>query len=394
MAVFAFGSVACALSESLLQIVAARVVQGMGGAMMVPVGRLVVLRAVPRTELLSALSLLSIPALLGPITGPPLGGLITTYASWHWIFWINLPFALAGIVLALIFVPDVKAATKTGFDYLGFALIGPGLSMFLAGASLFGVEGVGSVWVVLIIATGAVLIAAYIRYAMSRSGALIDLTLLKIPSFRYTIVGGFLFRIGLGATPFLLPLLLQEGFGYSAFQSGMITFVTGLGALTMKTSAPYILRRFGFRRVLISNAVLASVFAMAPALFVLGVPVAGMILLLFLGGLLRSLQFTSLSIVIYSDIGEEELSRASTFAATLQELSGTIGIAVAALILQLTQYATGTPALTAGHFTVCFVLLGLLAISSLVELTRLDPGVGRGMIGAAKGGEPDGKARL
>ncbi len=385
MIVFALGSIACALSQSLLQIVTARVLQGIGGAMMVPVGRIVVLRSVPRAELMGAMALLSIPALLGPISGPPLGGFITTYASWQWIFWINVPFAMVGIVLAVLFIPDLRAASQSRFDFVGFALIGPGLSLFLAGASLLGVEGVGWAWVFAITVAGAVLILAYGRYALSRGDALIDLTLLQIPTFRAAIIGGFLFRVGIGATPFLLPLLLQEGMGYSPFQSGLITFVTGLGALTMKTLAPRILRRFGFRPVLMLNAVLASLLAMTPALFVLGVPVAAMMVLLFAGGLLRSLQFTSLSIVVFADIAEDKLSRASTFSATLQELSGTVGIAFAAIVLQLTQFAAGSQGLQAGHFTICFVLLGLIAIVSLVEIRRLDLNAGHTLIARDKG---------
>jgi EmrB/QacA subfamily drug resistance transporter len=384
MVVFAMGSIACALSQNVPQIVAARVFQGIGGAMMVPVGRIVVLRVVPRAEFVGAMALLSIPALLGPISGPPLGGFITTYASWQWIFWINVPFAIVGILLALSLIPDIRASEQARFDFLGFALIGPGLSMVLAGVSLLGVEGVGGWWVYLVMIAGGGLIIAYIRYALARPGALIDLTLLKIPSFRAGIVGGFIFRVGLGASPFLLPLLLQEGLGFSAFHSGMVTFVTGLGAITMKTLAPRILRRFGFRRVLLVNAVAASLLAMLPALFIYHPPVYVMIAVLFVGGLLRSLQFTSLSIVVFSDITEEEISRASTFSATLQELSGTVGIAVAAIVLQTIQHARGASNLAASHFPMAFVLLGIIAILAIVELRRLDPKAGEAMIAGRK----------
>lgn len=380
MVVFALGSICCALSRNVLEIVASRVFQGMGGAMMVPVGRIVVLRVVPRAEFVGAMALLSIPALLGPISGPPLGGFITTYATWQWIFWINVPFAAAGILLALLLIPDIRASEQTSFDTVGFALIGPGLSLFLAGASLLGVEGVGGWWVDLIIVAGAGLILTYVRYAMSRTGALIDLSLLKIPSFRAGIIGGFIFRVGLGATPFLLPLMLQEGLGFTPFQSGMVTFVTGLGAITMKTLVPRILRRFGFRNVLLFNTVAASLLAMVPALFVLQPPVAAMMAVLFVGGLLRSLQFTSLSIVIFSDISEDEISRASTFSATLQELSGTVGIALAAIILQFVQHARGSTVLAATHFPTAFILLGLLAVCALIELRKLDVKAGEAMI--------------
>lgn len=386
MVVFAVGSIACALSTSVFQIVAARVLQGMGGAMMVPVGRIVVLRVVPRKEFVGAMALLSIPALLGPISGPPLGGFITTYASWQWIFWINVPFAIVGVVLALLFIPDIRATGQAAFDYVGFALIGPGLSMFLAGISLLGVEGVGGWWVTPLTILGAVLMVAYVRYALSRGDAIIDLNLLKIPSFRSGIVGGFIFRVGLGATPFLLPLLLQEGLNFSAFQSGMVTFVTGLGAITMKTLAPRILRRFGFRPVLMCNAVAAAVLAMVPALFVLSPPVWVMIAVLFVGGLLRSLQFTSLSIVVFADISEDAISRASTFSATLQELSGTVGIAVAAIVLHVIQHSRGSATLMASHFPLAFVLLGVIAMLSMIELRKLSDDAGQAMIEGRKVG--------
>ncbi len=382
MLVFGLGSIACALSESLAQIVMARVLQGMGGAMMVPVGRLVVLRAVPRAELVGAMSLLSVPALMGPIMGPPLGGMLTSYATWQWIFWINIPIAACGIVLAVLYIPDLRAAEHVAFDYVGFALIGPGLSLLLAGTSLLGVEGVAGIWIAATIATGAALVIAYVHYARRRMDALIDLNLLKISTFRTTALAGFLFRVGVGATPFLLPLMLQEGLGYAAFQSGLITFISGAGALAMKALAPPILARYGFRRVLIANAFIATALAALPAVFVLGLPVAVMVVMLFGSGLARSLQFTCLNLVIYADIEEKVLSRASSFAATLQELSGAMGIAVAALVLQLGQHVTGSTALEARHFVACFLVVGLVAVTSAAVLRRLPEGAGAQMIKA------------
>jgi len=380
MIVFAAGSIACALSQSLAQIVAARVLQGMGGAMMVPVGRLVVLRAVPRSELVSAMSLLSIPALMGPIMGPPVGGLLTTYVSWHWIFWINIPIAAMGVVLAIMFIPDLRAASPPSFDVIGFGLIGPGLSAFLAGLSLLGVEGVDMRVIVATILAGVALIAAYVRYALRRGDALIDLRLLAIPTFFVGIVGGFLFRIGVGATPFMLPLFVQEGLGYAAVQSGLITFISGAGALTMKAIAPRLLQRYGFRRVLVFNGMVACLLVSAPALFAFWAPVGFMLAVLFVGGLTRSLEFTCISSIIFADISEDQLSRASSFAATVQELSGTVGIAIAALVLQFGQRIDGADTLNSNHFVACFLVIGMLAVTSLTMFRRLDEGVGAGLI--------------
>ena len=235
MVVFAAGSIACALSTGLGSLVAARVLQGMGGAMMTPVGRLIVLRTVPRTEIIGAIAWLSIPALVGPVLGPPLGGFITTYFNWRWIFWINIPVALAGIALITRYIPDVREEAPKGFDLRGFLLIGPGLSMFLTGVTLLGLGLVTQETVVAVIFAGAALLAAYVWHALRTPEPIIDLKLLAIPTFRAGVVGGFLFRTGLGAGPFLLPLLFQAGFGMTAFQSGMLTFATGVGSLFMKT---------------------------------------------------------------------------------------------------------------------------------------------------------------
>ncbi len=277
------------------------------------------------------MALIAMPALLGPVLGPPVGGFITTYAGWHWIFWINVPIAIAGIVLAMLFIPPIRETASPGFDWTGFALVGPGLALVLGAISLLGLDyGTGYLNVVLLI-VGALLLVAYVRHALKRDNALIDLGLMRIPTFRMGILGGFLFRVGVGATPFLLPLLLQASLGMTAFQSGMTTFVTGAGALTMKFVAPRIIARYGFRQVLLKNAFSAALFAAAPVLFVLGVPIPVMMALLFIGGLSRSLEFTSVNAVVYADVPQDALSRASTFSAVLQELSGSVGIAVAAL---------------------------------------------------------------
>ena len=341
MVVFAAGSIACALSTGLGSLVAARVLQGMGGAMMTPVGRLIVLRTVRRAEMIGAIAWLSIPALVGPVLGPPLGGFITTYFDWRWIFWINIPVALAGIALITRFIPDVREETPKGFDLRGFLLIGPGLSLFLTGVTLLGLGLVTQQTVVAVIFAGAALLVAYVWHAPRVSEPIIDLKLLTIPTFRAGVVGGFLFRIGLGAGPFLLPLLFQAGFGMTAFQSGMLTFATGVGSMFMKTQVATILGRYGFRRVLVFNALIAALFAVAPALFTVATPPLLIILLFLVGGLSRSLEFTSLNTLAYADVSLERLSSATSFAAVCQNLSGSVGVTIAALGLDIAQRTMG-----------------------------------------------------
>jgi len=295
--VFALGSIACGASNSLGELVAARALQGIGGSMMTPVGRLIVLRSTPMAGLVSALAWLTVPALLGPVLGPPVGGFITTYFDWRWIFWINIPIAVLGYALATRHIPEIRFEQVRRFDAKGFLLVGPGLAATLTGVTLMGLS-LASPWIVApLTATGIALLAGYVYHALRVPVPLVDLRLLRLPSFKVSVTGGTMFRVGSGMTPFILPLLLQVGFGLTPFQSGMLTFASGAGALTMKFLAPPILRRFGFRRVLSVNAVLSSLFILAPAFFTIHTPWQVMLCLLFFGGLLRSLQFTSINTV-------------------------------------------------------------------------------------------------
>ena len=245
--VFTAGSVLCALASSLEGFVAARIVQGMGGSMMVPVGRLILLKSVEKREYLRAMSWLTVPALIGPVMGPPLGGFITTYFEWRWIFWINVPIGLVGLALVTRFIPDIREAAPRRLDVPGFLLLGIGLAGLVFGISASGIGLLPGPLVASLAVGGAISLLFYVRHALRVPHPLIDLALLKVHTLRASIVGGSLFRIGVGATPFLLPLLFQVGFGMTAFQSGLLTFTTAVGAITMKLTAPAILRRFGFR---------------------------------------------------------------------------------------------------------------------------------------------------
>jgi EmrB/QacA subfamily drug resistance transporter len=379
--VFTLGSIACGLSSSIPEIVAARVVQGIGGSMMMPVGRLVILRSIPKHELVGSLAWLTIPALLGPVLGPPVGGFITTYFEWRWIFWINVPVGILGIVLATLYLPDIRGEERPPFDGIGFVLSALGLALFITGSTTLGLQLIPNAYVLAILAAGTILLALYILRSRRMANPIIDLSLLRIPTMGTSVLGTLLFRIGVGATPFLLPLMLQIGFGMTPFQSGMITFAAAIGAIAMKVAAPPILRRFGFRRVLIVNAVLAGVFVMLPAAFTPATPVAVMTGLLLIGGFFRSLQFTSVNALAFSDVPQERMSRATTLTSVAQQLSLSIGISIGAIALELTVHASGGSAIGAADFVPAFLVVGGLAALSAIPFAFLARDAGREVSG-------------
>lgn len=378
--VFTLGSIGCGMSQDLGQLVVARVVQGIGGSMMMPVGRLILLRAVPRDGLVEALAWLTVPALIGPVLGPPLGGYITTYWDWRWIFWINVPLAVLGIVLVTALIPNIREEAVRRFDGVGFLLVGPGLASVLTGVTLAGL-GLASGGVIGgLVAVGAVLLVLYLRHAGRVEAPILDLSLMALPTFRTTAVAGTLFRVAVGALPFLLPLLLQLGFGMTAFQSGLLTFVSGVGAMMMKFAAQPLLRRFGFRGVLVGNALISAVLLAGPGLFTPATPVLIMLAVLFVGGLSRSLQFTAINAISYAEVEQGRLSQATSFVAVLQQLSGSIGITLAALALEVTGALRGVPAVDAGNFAVVFGMVTVLATGSALVFLRLDRGAGAGLV--------------
>ena len=370
IAVFTLASLGCAMADSLPTLVAARFVQGMGGAMMVPVGRLIILRVVPKNQMLNAMAWLTIPALFAPILGPPLGGYITTFYHWRWIFWLNLPVGLLGIVLATLFVPQVKADSVPPLDITGFVMTGLGLASLIFGFTLIGrhvLPGIGEYGLT---GFGAALLALYVLHARRTPHPIIDLKLLKIPTFRAAIGGGLMFRTGIGAIPFLLPLMLQIAFGLSPFASGSLTFAAAAGALTMKLTAQPIVRRFGFRRVLTVNAIVSATLLGATALFTPSTPHIVIVVVLLTGGFFRSLQFTSINALGYADIDPRQMSKATSFTAAAQQLALSTGVAFAALVLEISQGLRGSTDLVTGDFANGFVAVGCLAaLSALVFLT-------------------------
>jgi EmrB/QacA subfamily drug resistance transporter len=376
IAVFVLGSIGCALSSTIAQFVMARIVQGMGGAMMTPVGRLVLVRTVDRRELVNAMAWVSIPAMIGPLLGPPLGGFITTYFSWHWIFLINVPIGLIGIVLVTRFIENVRAESREGFDAVGMVLSGTAVAGLTFGLSVAGFEIVPWPVVVAIVLTGAVAAALYIAYARRVPAPILDFSLLKLPTFRASLLGGFLFRIGVGAMPFLLPLLLQVGFNLTPLQSGLITFTSTLGALFMKAAAPWMLKRFGFRTVLIWNAVLGGLFIAACAGFTATTPFPVMIAVLLIGGFFRSLQFTSINALAYAEVPASRMSRATALSAVGQQVSLATGVALGALAVEIVGRLQGHAAIMASDFPPGFLVVGVIAASSALIFMQLPPNAG------------------
>lgn len=384
--VFLLGSIGCAASNSLETMVAARFLQGMGGAMMVPVGRLVLLRTVPKNELVLALSWLTIPALVGPVVGPPLGGFITTYFDWRWIFLINIPMGLLGIVLAKRFIPDIRESTPP-LDWRGFALAGLGLALAMFGFSTLGRHLVSTPLAIAALVIGVGGMFGYVWHARRHPHPLLDLGLFRLPTYRAGVLGGSVFRIGIGAIPFLLPLMLQLGFGLSPVQSGLLTFVSAVGAMFMKTIAANVLRRFGFRNILIFNALISALMLCSFGLFRPQTPHVFIIATLLISGCFRSLQFTSLNAISYAEVDSPKMGQASSLAGMMQQLSLSMGVAVGGYVLEIAGAMAHRPATDVHNFYIAFLVVGLISASSAWMMWRLPRNAGAEMAGRAEAGK-------
>ncbi|MEA2872404.1 MAG: hypothetical protein QOH67_2380 [Hyphomicrobiales bacterium] len=389
IAVFVVGSLGCALASSIEGFVIARIVQGMGGAMMTPVGRLVLVRSIDKRNLVDAMAWVTMPALIGPIIGPPVGGFITTYASWHWIFIINVPIGLIGIVLATRYIEDVRVEGLERFDLVGMALSGLGVGGLAFGLSVAGLGMLPPVVVIGLIAAGAMFMTAYVLHARRTPTPVLDFSLICIPTFRANVVGGSLFRLGIGALAFLLPLMLQLGFNYTPLESGLVTFTAAVGAFTMKTFAARIIRRFGFRRILIVNSLIASALTAACGLFTPLTPFAVMVAVLLIGGFFRSLQFTATNVIAYADVDARLMSRATSLVSVAQQLSIAAGVAVGALAVEIAVQVNGTGVITAEDFHPAFFLIGAISASSALLFWTLPPDAGASMADRTPIAAPD-----
>jgi EmrB/QacA subfamily drug resistance transporter len=371
IALFALSSLLCGLADNFYQLIAARALQGMAGAAIAPVGRLVLLKTVPKNRLVHALSTLTIPALIGPIIGPVLGGAMVTYASWRWIFYINIPMGYLGVLLVSLYVPNIRESEVSQLDVRGSILFSLGLAGLIFGLENLGQGGLSTLWLLGLLGGGVTCLIAYSMYARGRADAIIDLTLFHLRTFSAAMFGGMFARLVLGAGPFLLALLLQNVFGLSALQAGLLTFVTAVGAIFMKTAAPPLIRRFGFRHVLIVNTVLTGIAVLSHALLSITTPQWLLLMLFFLSGFFRSLQFTALGTLIYADVPPTQMSSAATLSTVGQQLSQAFGVALAALLLDVMLHLSGLTALRASDVAMGFVMVGLLSLCGLFFFLRL-----------------------
>lgn len=376
IALFTLSSVACGMSQTLMQLILGRVVQGFAGAMMVPVGRIVLLRSVKKSEMVRAMSFLSMPALLGPIMGPALGGALVTYASWRWIFFINVPIGLLGVYLVLKYIKDIEAGTPKPLDFIGFLLTGACLASLVFCFDAVA-HGVMPLPVVAAMLGGGVLCGwLYVLHARRIPNPILDFELLKVPTFFTSVMGGNLCRLAVGAVPFLLAMQLQVGFGLTPFAAGMLTFSGAVGALVMKVSAPRIIKRGGFRRVLIINAMLTGLSITACLLFTVATPHLLILAVLLLGGFFRSLQLTSVNTLAYADITSEQMGRATGLASVAQQLAISMGVALAAFTLKTSMSLRGSPVLESVDVIPGYLLIGAAFFISIYFFRGLSPTAG------------------
>jgi EmrB/QacA subfamily drug resistance transporter len=381
IALFTLGSVACAQAPTLSFLVAARMLQGVGGAMMSPVGRLVMLRAVSKSELVNAMAWLMIPATIGPILGPPVGGFIVTYLSWHWIFYINVPIGIAGIWLVTRYIEEMREPARTLFDLRGLVLAGTALASLMFGIEMAS-RGVGSLTVTLgLVGAGVVSASLYVWHARRCPQPMLDFRMMRIATFRMSVICGSLSRIAVGAMPFLLPMMLQLGFGLSAAQSGLITFVSSFGSLGMRLCAPRILRRLGFRNVLVWIGLIATLLLAASAAFRPSWPVIAIYIVLLLNGFFQSLQFMAYNTIAYADVPRPQMSTATSFYTTFQQMSLTLGIAMSAATLAASEHMFGHTELKLSDFSVAFLTVAVVSLAAPLLSMRLDKSAGAELSG-------------
>jgi EmrB/QacA subfamily drug resistance transporter len=374
--VFTLASLLCAMSQSLWQFALARVLQGVGGAMMVPVGRLAVLRTTPKQALMQAIAMITWPGLVAPVLGPALGGFITTYASWHWIFLLNLPLGMLAFALAWWLIPaqgDAQAASR--FDWMGFLLCGAACLLLMSGLEQVGGQGPWMLAMLSLACAGVLLLA--LRWHCQRSAApLLDFSMLRIRSYRTTIVGGSLLRAAINTTPFLLPLMFQLGMGLDAFNSGLLLLTLFAGNLGMKMVTSSTLRRFGFRTTLLFSGLALVLLTLLIAAFGPATSWPWMVLVLLLSGMARSMTFTTLSTLAFVDVPPAQMSHANTLFNMLLRMAYGFGIAIAAIALRLAErWLPAASPLTHYHFA--FVILAGLTLLALWDVWQLPANAGQ-----------------
>ena len=383
IAVFTASSVLCGLSNGIWTFTGARVIQGIGGAMMMPVGRLVVLRTTEKHNLIDAITFITWPGLIAPVVGPPLGGFITTYASWHWIFFLNVPLGIIGIALSSRIIPNLREDRVKPFDWIGFVLCASACVSFVYGMELVGRESAHWKPTAAYLIAGCVLGLFSVLHLLRAPAPLLNLDLLKIKTFAISLQGGSLFRLAISVSPFLLPLMFQVGFGLNAFQSGLLMLGLFLGNLLMKSVVTPILRKFGFRTVLTTNGILNAILSACIALLFPQTAKSIVLLVLFVNGLSRSMQFTAVGTLAFADIAKPDMSTATSFFSMITQMSMGMGVAVGAIALRvaglLDGNSHGTP--TTKEFHIAFLLVSALTLLAAIDCFTLDREAGAAVSG-------------
>ncbi|HBX5434508.1 TPA: MFS transporter [Klebsiella pneumoniae] len=374
LAIFTLASVFCGLSTEVHIFVAMRILQGVGGALMVPVGRLAVLRTTPKHQLIKAIATLTWPALVAPIIGPPLGGFITRYASWHWIFFINVPLGLAAIILSLRIIPDIRETERRSFDLSGFITTSVAMVSLVTAMERLG-DRQPQIWPTLALAAlGFGCLLYSIRHFRRAAAPMVRLDALQVPTFRVTMYGGSLFRASISAVPFLLPLLFQVGFGMDPFHSGLLVLAVFVGNLTIKPATTPLIRWLGFRRLLLINGALNVCSLLACALLTPQTPVWAIMLILNLGGVFRSIQFTGVSTLAFADVPAAQMSDANTLFSTASQLAVGLGITLGAIGIRLGEqvgdwlHLTELPGIS---FRLSFVFIALICLVGMIDSLHL-----------------------
>jgi len=375
---FTLGSIFCGLCNNVIELAGARVLQGLGGAMMVPVGRLVMFRSVARSEFVTAMAYLTVPAMIGPILGPPIGGFITTYASWRWIFFLNVPVGLLGVALVTRFIENYREPNTPSLDWRGFLLTGTALACLVYVCDLVARPDVDSPLALSLLALGLAVGAAAVWHVRRMVDPVIDPTLLAFPTFAASVGGGSIFRLGTASLNYLLPILLQIGLGFSAFVSGLLTLAAALGSFAMKFAAVPILRRWGFRTVLVVNAVISALGVVVCAFFGPATSVVVILVVLLVAGFFRSLHYTALNSMAFAEVPTPRMSAATSFSSMMQQISNGMGVAVAAVVLNLVIVLRADPvsAIPLDDMRITLVLMSILTLASLPPFARLAPDAG------------------
>jgi EmrB/QacA subfamily drug resistance transporter len=374
---FTLGSLLCGISSNIHVLVACRVLQGCGGAMMVPVGRLTLVRTFAKSDLLRAMSFVSIPSLVAPMLGPVAGGLIVRYLHWRFIFFLNIPIGILGLMLVYLHLPDYREEKTNPLDIVGLILFGSGVALLSYVLEIFGEHALSSREISGMLVLSLVLLAGYGFHAKSIAHPLLQLALFKIRTFRASVSGNFFTRLGIGGVPFLLPLLYQVGLGYSPIQSGLLIMPQAIASMCMKIIMPRLLALLGYRGVLVSNTVIIGLLLLGFATIGLHTPVWLIVLQAFLYGGFTSLQYTSMNTLVYADVTEEEASSASSIASTAQQMSISFGVAAAGLATAFFIPATHSNSSEMIHgIHKAFLVLGSLTILSTIVFRSLKSGDG------------------